>query len=53
MTALLIRSPQTLVTTHRTLRRFHQQLPQKPVALLADPAQSLLAARAVLARNQP
>jgi len=53
MTALLIRPPQTLVATHRALRRFHQQLPQEPVALLADPAQPLPSARAVLARNQP
>src|SRR5271165_1881732 len=47
------RPPQTLVITHRALRRFHQQLTQEPVALLADSAQPLLAARAVFARNQP
>src|SRR5208337_841191 len=35
-----------------TLRPFHQQLAQKPVALLADRAQPLPAARAVLSRNQ-
>src|ERR1700674_1639933 len=40
--------------THRTLRRFHQQAPQKRIALFADVPEPLIApAAGILAGNQP
>ncbi len=50
--AVLILLAKSLVQPARCLRRFHQQHARKPVALLADRAEPLFAARTVFARNQ-
>ena len=51
--AVLILLAKSLVQPARCLRRLHQQHAHKSVALLADRAQPLFAARTVFARNQP
>src|SRR5258707_8346807 len=53
VTAMQILSAKFRVIPHRALRRFHQQHPQKTIALLADRVQSLMPARTVLPRDQP
>jgi len=52
MATVLILFAKTLVLAYCGLRRFHQQLAEKAVALLGNGPQAALAARAVFAGNQ-